>query len=47
MNLLEDSEFLEYQGMAESANLVKMSEIKAETWERLNDRGVNQFGDKL
>jgi len=47
INLLEDKEFLEYQGMAESASLVKMAEIKAQTWERLDDRGVNQFGDKL
>lgn len=47
MNLLEDKEFLEFQGLAESANLLQISEILDQTWERLDNRGPEQIGDKL
>lgn len=47
MNLLEDKEFLEFQGMAESANLVQVEDILQDTWERLDNRGINQIGDRL
>ena len=47
MNLLEDKEFLEFQGMAESANLLQVNEILPDTWERLNDVGGEQLGDRL
>jgi len=46
LNLLEDKEFLEFQGLQESAQLVQFKDIKDQIWERL-DNSVEQFGDKL
>ncbi len=46
MNLLEDKDFLEFQGLQESAQLVKFSEIADQIAERL-ERGPSQYGDKM
>lgn len=46
MNLLEDKEFLEFQGLQESAQLVQFKDIKAEIRERLK-HGVDQVGDRM
>lgn len=46
MNLLEDKEFLEFQGLQESAQLVQFKDIQADIIERLK-RGPDQIGDRL
>ena len=49
MNLLEDSEFIEFQGLQESANLVqfKDEEIKDRIKERFANGRTSAYGDRL
>ena len=46
INLLDDKEFLEFQGLTESAQLVQFKDIKADISERLR-RGPEQVGDRM
>lgn len=49
MNLLEDKEFLEFQGLQESANLVQFKDVDivAKIKERFDKRAAGVFGDCL
>jgi twinkle protein len=47
MNLLEDKEFIEFQGLQESANLVQFSDIKDDIKKRFEQRSSGTHGDPM